>query len=135
MINRYRQQAGSYKGGGVDPHKHKPRHGAGVCDVPLQPYTSAATAALKVALGRMALLISSAIAPYFSVAAIGCTSPARKQFGSAMTLGDEGSEYDHPCPVRRAACATPAQACSLTSCGLRLHRVPALQTAARGGCS
>ncbi|AUM70739.1 hypothetical protein C0J56_18955 [Pseudomonas fluorescens] len=42
--------------------KHKPRHQAGVRDVPLQSYTSAAIAALKVALGRMALLVSSGLA-------------------------------------------------------------------------
>ncbi|TNB80070.1 hypothetical protein FHJ31_21875 [Pseudomonas sp. Fig-3] len=35
---------------------------AGVCGVPLQPYTSAAIAALKVLLGRMALLVSSGLA-------------------------------------------------------------------------
>lgn len=42
--------------------KHKPRHKAGVRGASLQPYTSAAIAALKVVLGRMALLVSSGLA-------------------------------------------------------------------------
>ncbi|AVU76498.1 hypothetical protein CRX69_15335 [Pseudomonas rhizophila] len=49
-------------GGCVVSGNTNPGTRAGVCGVPLQPYTSAAIAALKVLLGRMALLVSSGLA-------------------------------------------------------------------------
>ena len=61
MVYRNREQAHSYNGIVRILKTKTPALGRGFF-ASLQPYTSAAIAALKVLLGRMALLISSALA-------------------------------------------------------------------------